>query len=184
MSFNVHTKESAPETSRPLLENIEKMYGFIPNLSGVMAESPLALEAYQTLSGLVKKKAGLSAVEQQVVMLAVSFDNGCDYCMAAHTVLAGMDDVPEDVIETLRAGNEPADAKLAALVRFAKAVVADRGWISEDTQQDFLDNGYEPAHILDVITIVAMKTISNYTNHVAETPLDSAFEEHQWSKPE
>jgi alkylhydroperoxidase family enzyme len=103
--------------------------------------------------------------------------------MAAHsTVAEKMADVPPDVVEALRSGKQPENAKYAALVRFAKAILANEGWVPEDEQQAFLDAGYERRELLDVITIVALKTLSNYTNHLAETPLDEAFEEKAWSK--
>src|SRR5262245_27521376 len=85
--FTAHTAESAPAASRPLLEGIGRSFGFVPNLFGVFAESPAALrgalaiyEAFSTSS--------LSPAEQQLVMLAVSEANDCEYCVAAHSTLA------------------------------------------------------------------------------------------------
>jgi len=183
MEFKVYDKETAPEASKPVLEEAEKKYGFALNLFGVMAESPLALKAYATLSDLIAGEAALDAKEQQIVMLAVSEANGCDYCMAAHsTVAEKMAEVPSDVVESLRAGKAPDDTKYAALVRFAKAILANEGWVPEGEQEAFLEAGYGRRELLDVITIVALKTLSNYTNHLAETPLDEAFQDRAWSK--
>jgi len=81
--FPLHTKESAPEASKPLLEQVEKGFGFVPNIFGVMSESPAATEAYLTLNKMVQEKTSLSPVEQQVALLAISERNGCDYCVAA-----------------------------------------------------------------------------------------------------
>lgn len=183
MEFKVYDKNNAPEASKPVLEQAEKKYGFALNLFGVMAESPLALKAYATLSELIADEAALDAKEQQVVMLAISEANGCGYCMAAHsTVAEKMAEVPSDVVEALREGREPENAKYAALVRFAKAILANEGWVPEAEQQAFLDAGYGQREVLDVITIVALKTLSNYTNHLADTPLDEAFEPKAWSR--
>jgi hypothetical protein len=71
MKFVVHTKETAPSAAREDLETAEKLFGFIPNLFGVLAEAPIALEAYIMLTKLLED-ASLSPVEQQVVMLAGS----------------------------------------------------------------------------------------------------------------
>jgi len=183
MKFKVHDKETAPEASKPVLEQAEKKYGFALNLFGVMAESPLALKAYTMLSDLIAAEAALDAKEQQVVMLAVSEANGCDYCMAAHsTVAEKMAAVPTGVVDALREGREPDNAKYAALVRFTKALLAHEGWVPEEEEQALLDAGYGRRELLDVITIVALKTQSNYINHSAETPLDEVFQPRAWSK--
>lgn len=182
MEFKLHTKETAPEASVPVLDKTEKVYGFALNLFGVLAESPAALSAYVRVNGLLEEHAALSAHERQIVMLAVSELNNCEYCMAAHSVVAEMSKVPAETIEALRAGREPADAKQAALFRFARALAEHRGWVPEDEQKAFLDAGYTTRHVLDVITILALKTLSNYTNHLARPPLDAAFEGKRWSK--
>ncbi|MFP4261506.1 MAG: carboxymuconolactone decarboxylase family protein [Opitutales bacterium] len=183
MEFKLHDKDSAPEASKPVLEKAEKKYGFALNLFGVMAESPAALKAYTTLSGILDEDAGLDAQEQQIVMLATSEFNGCDYCMAAHsTVAEKMAKVPSEIVEALRDDREPDDDKVKALVRFTKALLEHRGWVPEDEQSAFLDASYDRRAVLDVITILALKTLSNYTNHLADTPLDEAFQEKAWSK--
>jgi len=182
MEFKTHTKETAPEASVPVLEKTEKAFGFALNLFGVLAESPAALSAYVQVNGLLEEHAALSSAERQVVMLAVSEMNNCKYCMAAHTVAAEMSRVPAEAVEALRAGREPADERLAALVRFAKALAEHRGWVPEDEQKAFLAAGFTTRHVLDVITVLALKTLSNYTNHLAQTPLDEAFQNKKWSK--
>lgn len=182
MKFRLHTKETAPEASRPVMEQVEKAYGFFPNLYAVFAESPVAISTYLHISGQLKAHGALTPQEQQIVMLAVSEANGCDYCVAAHSMVAGMSQVPEETITALREGREPSDPKQAALVRFAKAVFEHRGWVPEAEQQAFIDAGYSTRHALDVLSIATLKTLSNYTNHLAETPLDAAFEPHRWNR--
>ena len=182
MKFTLHTKETAPEASQPVIEQVEKAYGFIPNIYAVFAESPVAISTYLHISGQLKAHSALTPQEQQIVMLAVSEANGCDYCVAAHSMVAAMNQVPEATIQELRDGKEPSDPKQAALVRFAKTVLAHRGWVPENEQEAFLAAGYTTRHVLDVLSIIALKTLSNYTNHLAKTPLDSAFEQHRWNK--
>ncbi len=182
MEFKRHTKETAPEASVPVLEATEKAFGFSLNLFSVMAESPVALSAYVKVNELLQEHAALTPQEQQVVMLAVSETNNCEYCMAAHSTVAEMTKVPEGATQALRAGKEPEDARLAALVRFTKSAIEHRGWIPESEQKAFLDAGFTTRHVLDVISILAMKTLSNYTNHLAQPPLDEAFAPKKWSK--
>ncbi len=174
MSYKVHDKSSAPSDARPLLEQAESAYGFVPNLLGIMAESPALLEAYMTMNQ-VFEKTDFTASERQVVLLAVSEDNECGYCTSAHEVIAAMQGVPEEVARAAAGGREIDDPKLEALRRFTGKVVASRGHPSDEDVSAFLGAGYERRHVLDVLTGVGMKTLSNYTNHIAETPLDEQF---------
>lgn len=183
MKFPIHTQQTAPEASQATLAEVEKAYKFIPNLMGTLAESPLAVSAYFHLSGLIQSKSSLTPQEQQVVMLAVSFENGCEYCMAAHSAGGQRAQVPPATIQALRDGQPPGDAKMAGLVKFTREVVKQRGWVSDEALNEFLSAGYTRSHVLDVIVITALKTISNYANHIAETPLDAAFAGLKWTRP-
>lgn len=183
MDFTVHDTNTAPEASEPVLEKAEKKYGFALNLFGVLAESPAALKAYTTLSDLLDEDAELDAKQRQIAMLAISEENGCGYCMAAHSVVAEkMAGVPGDIVDALREGRDPADPETRALIRFVRAALEHRGWIPEEEQQAFLDAGFSKRAVLDVLTILALKTLSNYTNHLADTPLDQPFQPRAWSK--
>lgn len=178
----IHNVDTAPVASRPILEGAQKGLGFVPNLYGTLADAPAALQAYTAIATSFDSTS-LSPLERQVVALTASFENDCTYCMAAHSTIAGMQKLDGSVIEALRAGQEISDPKLAALSRFTKQVVTERGFVSDEETQRFLDAGYTPAQILEVVLGVAMKTISNYTNHLAEPPLDAAFEPQRWERP-
>ena len=180
--FKVHNKESAKPASADLLSAVEGKYGFIPNLMGIFAESTSALQAYIALSELVSKSA-FNPEEQQALLLAVSFENNCDYCVAAHSMMASkMAGMPADRLEAIRQGKVISDKKINELVRFTREVVASRGNLAESSVNQFLNAGYTNQHVLEVILGVAMKTLSNYTNHLAKTPVDGAFAPFKWSK--
>jgi uncharacterized peroxidase-related enzyme len=174
MSYQVHDTGSAPESSRPLLEKAEGAFGFVPNILSIMAESPALLEAYMSLSEIFEK-TDFDATEKQVVLLAVSHDNGCGYCLAAHSGIASMQKLPDDVIEAVVQGRKIDDDRLEALRAFTQRVVSTRGNPGSDDIDAFLKAGYSRRQLLDVIAGVGMKTLSNYTNHIAETPLDKQF---------
>ncbi len=178
--FTIHTPETAPEDSKTIVETAQKKYGFVPNLIGIMAEAPAAVEAYLALNDIFDKTS-FSAAEKQVILLSASYVNQCTYCMAAHTAIAGMNGVPEEVIEALRQGRTLPDGKLDALARLTRSVVETRGWPEESAKQAFFEAGYDPRHYLELLVGVTMKTLSNYVNHVAETPLDDAFRPAEWS---
>ncbi len=178
--FDVHTKETASTESAKLLASAEKAYGFIPNLLGVMAESPATVKAYMTI-GQLFDESSFSATERQVVILTASRFNECDYCMAAHSVVAGMQKVPADVIEAIRNDRPINDRKLEALRVFTTTVIEKRGWSSAADITAFLTEGHTKAQVLEVILGISFKTLSNYVNHVAETPLDHAFATQAWT---
>ncbi len=181
--FALHDESTAPEGSRPLFEVVERKFGFVPNVIRAMAESPQAAEAYLTLSQLFDK-SGLDPVERQVVLLSISFANGCGYCMAAHSGSARQAGMPDDVLAALREGRPLPDGKLEALRRFSERMVEKRGWLDDADIDAFLAAGYEKRHVFDVILAIAMKTLSNYTNHVVHTPLDPVLEPLAWQPPE
>ncbi len=179
-TFPVHSSETAPEASRPILAAAQKKFGFVPNLIRVMAEAPAAAEAYTTVMDIFER-ASLSDAEKQTVLLSVSFANECDYCMAAHTKIAGMKGVPAETIEALRLGTTLPDPKLDALAVLTRSIVETRGWPTEAAKEAFFAAGYGTAEYLEVIVGVTVKTLSNYVNHAADTPLDPPFEAAKWA---
>jgi uncharacterized peroxidase-related enzyme len=178
--FPVLDLETASENARPVLEATQAAFGFIPNLLGVMAHSPALAEAYLTISGLFDK-TDLTPAERQVVLLTVSQYHGCHYCVAAHSTLADMKGVPADIVAAIRSDQAIKDSKLQALRVFVRTVVKNRGWLDEPDLQAFYSAGYRPVHVMDVLVGVAQKTMSNFTNHIAKTPLDDAFKAHAWA---
>lgn len=177
--FDVHTKETAPEQSRELLSQAESTFGFIPNILGVFAESPAVLKAYLEL-GRIFDESSFSPAERQVAILATSRFNECHYCMAAHSTIAEMQGVPEQAIEAIRNDGTIADPRLEALRKFVTAAVDKRGWVSEQDIAEFEEAGFERSQVLEVILAISFKTLSNYVNHLADTPLDDAFAEREW----
>ena len=181
--FPIHTKETAPKAAEGSIEQATAAFGFLPNLIGIMSESPALAEAYLALDGIFQSKTRLDASEQHVVLLTVSRYHECHYCMAAHSTTADMAGVDEQVVEAIRNDRPIDDAKLEALRVLTEAIVDQRGWPSEAAQAQFFDAGYEPGHLLDVLVGVAQKTLSNFTNHVADTPVDAPMKSNAWTPP-
>ncbi len=184
-TFKLHTLASAPVAALPILEAAHKGLGFIPNLYAHLAEAPAALEAYKQLGALLEKSS-LTPAEQQVVLISVSAENGCEYCVAAHSFLArNMVKVADNVIAALRDGQPLPDAKLQALATFARSVVRERGRVAHSRELDeFFAAGYTPQQALEVVLGVSMKTLSNYANHLTDTPLDATFANEAWHAPQ
>jgi AhpD family alkylhydroperoxidase len=183
--FTSHTVDTAPEGSKARLAEVTKAWGFLPKLHGKLAESPLALEAYDTLFGLVAQKATLSPIEQQVAYQAINVFHECEYCTAGHTYLSRMVKMDEEAITALRDGTPIPDARLQALRLFAEALVRERGFVGDAAIDSFLAAGFTRANVLDVVTIAATKTISNYTNHLTHTELESFMSDPAlgWTSP-
>src|SRR5258708_11610804 len=91
--------------------------------------------------------------------------------------------VPDQAIAALREGQRIEDNRLEALHTFTSKVVTDRGWVSEADVNAFLAVGYTKQNVLEVILGVAVKVISNYTNHVAHTPADPVMKNTLWTHP-
>lgn len=179
LDLAVLTPETAPENTRGTLEDVKKKYGFQPNLYGVFAHSPAPLKGYLALSEAFDA-ASLSPLERNIVLLASARANDCYYCVAVHSTVGDMQKHPADVIDAIRNDTAISDAKLEALRRFTQAVVRNRGHLEDAQVKDFLAAGYQPAQALEVVTGVALKTLSNYTNHLAHPPLDAAFAGREW----
>jgi alkylhydroperoxidase family enzyme len=93
-----------------------------------------------------------------------------------------MQNLPADVIQSIRESRPVTDNKLESLRKFVQSATEKRGNVSESEKTAFLEAGYTKQNILEVLLVIGMKTLSNYTNHIAETPLDTAFEPAKWQK--
>jgi len=182
-AFQTHDIATAPAASVETLQSVQNAWGFIPNLHRVLAESPAALEAYGTLWAIAEKKTSLTPVELNVAYLSIIYENECVYCMAGHTNLSRMAKVDEEAIKAVREGRVIADKKLEALRHFAALVTRNRGVVSEADVGAFKAAGYDNRAVLDVLVLAATKLISNYTNHLAETPLDDFMKGAEWKAP-
>lgn len=180
-NFPSHDLESAPEASKPLLENSQKAFGRLPGLHKVLAESPQAYESYQLLHKLFTE-TDFDAEELTVVWQSINVENGCHYCVPAHTGIAKMMKVSDELTEALRNEAPLGSPKLEALRTFTIQMLRERGFVSEDQMKAFFDAGYGHRAVLDVILGLAQKTMSNYVNHVAETPVDEVFQPLAWTR--
>ncbi|MEK7264962.1 MAG: carboxymuconolactone decarboxylase family protein [Pseudomonadota bacterium] len=181
--FKLHTSETAPEGAAPLFDAAKKNFGMVPNLYAVMAESPQLLEAYQKVGALFQASS-LSAVERNIVWMAVNVEHECHYCVPAHTMVAMGSGVDQATIAALRQARPLPDAKNEALRQFTLKVVRERGKVTDADIDAFLAAGFTKRNLLDVILGVSQKVMSNYVNHIAETPIDAPFKAFDWSPAE
>lgn len=180
--LEVHTSETAPEESRPLLEDSAKAYGRVPGLHAVMAEAPALLEGYKQLHRLFAEKTSFDKDELTVVWQAINVEHACRYCVPAHTGIAKAMKVDDAITNALRDETPLPNARLEALRTFTLRVVRQRGNVTDAEVQEFLDAGFTRRQILEVILGVAQKVMSNYTNHLAQTPVDGPMTAFAWEK--
>jgi uncharacterized peroxidase-related enzyme len=173
--------DAAPASVKATLDDVRKRYGFLPNLYRVFAQAPIALDAYLAVADIFNRSS-FSATERNVVLLTVSRANECRYCVAVHSTVGDMQKDPQDVIEAIRNDQPIGDPKLEALRRLTEALVNGRGHADAEIAR-FVAAGYQPSQVVEVLVGVTLKTLSNYTNHLAITPLDGVFEGRAWSPP-
>ncbi len=179
--FTFHTEETAPEASKPLMKQSIKAFGRLPGLHKVLAESPQAYEAYQTLHKLFQETS-FDAEELTVVWQTINVEHECHYCVPAHTGIAHMMNVDPSLIEALRNSEPMPNAKLQALQNTTLEMVRNRGHLTPETIDAFFAAGYGPKQLLEINLGLAQKIMSNYVNHFAETPVDEVFKRFAWEK--
>lgn len=185
-TYHIQMAPKTMQTAEPLAQEVlrasKKELGMVPNMYQYMANAPALLATYAYGYRLFRSESGFSPVEQEVIFLVISYENACDYCMAAHSVAADMfSKVPREITDALREGKEIPDARLGALAEFVRIMLNKRGNPSPADAENFFKAGYTEKHMLYVIQALAIKTISNYANHLFLTPIDTMFKAREWS---
>lgn len=180
-TLKVHTLESAPAESKSFMEKSIKEYGMLANLTATLAGSPGLIEAYQVLHGLFANSS-FNNEELTVVWQSINVENECHYCVPAHTAIASMMKVDPAITEALRNETALPNEKLEALRTFTLLIVRNRGHVCDAELEAFYAAGYTERSVLDIILGLSQKTISNYTNHIANTTVDRPFEKFAWAK--
>lgn len=167
--FNIPKREEVNEANQAIFDSLEQQLGFVPNLFATYAYSENALQNYLDFAG---SPSSLKAKEKEAVNLAVSQVNNCEYCLAAHTAIGKMSGFNDQQILELRKGQASFDTKLDALVSFAKNITENRGNTDAQVLKNYFNAGWTKENLIDTISLVGDKTISNYINNTVKTPID------------
>ena len=178
----IYHDEKNSEESATILSEAKTEFGFIPNMVKIMAESPALYEAYKKSFEILFHKTSLSLIEAQVVLLTVSVRNRCKYDVAAHSWGMKMSQVSDEVIKAIRAEGKIEDTKLQELHSFTIELLNSQGHLSSDRVQQFLKAGFSHKNILEIVTGISVKIISNLTNNLAHTELDESMVENSWNE--
>lgn len=171
---------TAPAGSIPLIEKSKAAFGRLPGLHSVLAASPAAFEGYQTLHRLFAQETEFDADEKTVVWQTINVEHQCHYCVPAHTGIAKNMGVSDEISNALRDETPLPSPKLEALHTFTLSMVRDRGNVGDDALQAFYDAGYTQRHVLEVVLGLSQKVMSNYINHIANTPVDQPMQKFAW----
>jgi alkylhydroperoxidase family enzyme len=180
-SYQIHTIASAPEKSRPVLEQLQQAFGFIPNLAAAISNSPKLLTAFAAIFQQVHSSS-FTEEEIQIVLLTDAVANSSAYAVAFHTALALNQGVSSEETDAIRARLLPKAQRFAALSTLARTLIEKRGHLSEQELETFLAAGFTREQILEVIAIIAASTITNYAGSIANPPLEAQFQQFAWRR--
>ena len=179
--FQIHDEATAPRSQQDAARQFEEGLRHDPGLHAVMAEAPGLLEGYQLVHQLFMNTS-FDKDELTVIWQSINVEHDCHYCVPAHTGIAKGMKVDDAITEALRNETPLPNGRLEALRSFTLSVVRKRGKVDERAVQDFLDAGFTRRQVLEVVLGVAQKVMSNYTNHLAETPVDAMFQPFEWHR--
>lgn len=175
-NFKVHTLDSAPIQSKPILEKIMQSLGFIPNYLGILAASPAALENYMSTLTMFSKST-LSSEEQQLVLFMINNKNASNYYMLRYISNKNISRLSKNVIRSIKEGEQITDARLHSLYTFIKLVMWKHGYISPYEIENFLSVGFTHENILEILMALNLNTLINYVRHITNLPIENKFEE-------
>ena len=167
-TFSVPTRNQVSPASQAAFDSLQKAVGFVPNMYATLAYSDNGLPRYLAYQGA---KTSLSNREKEAVNLVVSEENGCRYCLSAHTAMGKMNGFSDDEILTMRSGHSAND-KLNALVTIAKDITQNKGRVSQTNLKAFYEAGYTNANLVDVVLQISDKIVTNYLHNLTAVPID------------
>lgn len=168
-TITVPTRETVSPANQQIFDKLEKGLGRVPNLFATMALSENALGTYLALANA---KSSLKAKEKEVINLVVSQENGCEYCTSAHTALAKLNGFNDEQILEIRGGAASFDSKYDALAKLARNFVETKGKPDAALLDAFHAAGYTNENLVDLITVIADKTFTNYLFGATNIPVD------------
>jgi AhpD family alkylhydroperoxidase len=181
-TFVSHTAETAPAAAVAIIDGATAKFGYLPSPVAKMAASPQLLQAFLQSNALFEQTS-LSALQREVVVMAVATRLQCHYCVAMHTALLHAQDAPEDEICSMRDRQPLRDPALEALRCFTLDAMDANGEVEPAALSRLLEAGYTPQTALDVVLGIGTYTLSIYANRLTRAPLDPAFELFRWDVP-
>ena len=180
--FEVQTIDRAPEGSRAPLEKLQQAFGMVPNVAGIIANSPVLANVFVPLFEGVHSGTFTEA-EIQTLLLTNAVTNSCAWAVAFHSYLALKAGLTPADVQAIRERRAPREPRYAALSAYARSLIEQRGHVGDAAVEAFLAAGFKPDQALEALAVSAASTITNYALNIAEPPLESMFQAHAW-RPE
>lgn len=153
-----------------LLAAVKAKLGLVPNMTRAMANAPAVLESYLQFSGALAH-GRLNAKLREQIALLVAEVNACHYCLSAHTAIGRMVGLKDAELAAAR-GADSDDARAAAALKFAKALVVHGGAVTPEQFDAVRRAGWGDADIAEIIANVALNVFTNYFNKAAGVAVD------------
>lgn len=170
--LTLHTEASAPEGSRPFVARALANNGFLPNLIGILANSPEAVETYLTVAK-INARSALTLAEREVVQITAARIHGCDFCVAGHTAVAlKQAGLTVDLVKAIQEGKPTGNERLDAVQVFAEEVIATRGAVPDAALASFLSAGFSQQQSLEVVLGISLATLCNFANSLGQSPVN------------
>jgi alkylhydroperoxidase family enzyme len=179
--YPIHTVDTAPDGAKQPLTVLREAFGFVPNAAGVMANSPALMNSFFSAFGHFRGGGTFTPGERQVLLLTNAVANDCAWAVAFHSLEALADGVPPAEVEAIRRHELPTDPQLAALSTLTRTLIEKRGHLDEPDAKTFTTAGFDDTQLLEVITGVAISTMTNYAANAAEPPLEPPLRPHTWA---
>jgi AhpD family alkylhydroperoxidase len=177
--FEVQTIDQAPQGSRAPLEKLQQIFGMVPNVAGVIANSPVLANIFVPLFQGVHAGTFTEA-EIQTLLLTNAVTNSCAWAVAFHSYLALKAGLTPADVQAIREGRAPRESRYAALSAYGRSLIEKRGHVGDAPVMALLSTGFRPDQALEPLAVSAASTITNYTLNIAEPPLEPMFQEHAW----
>jgi AhpD family alkylhydroperoxidase len=180
INYPLHTADPAPDWAKQPLAELQQAFGFVPNVAAAMSNSAPLINSFFSAFGHFRGQGTLTPAERQVLLLSNAVANDCAWAVAFHTLEALADGVPPADVEAVRRRSLPVDPRLAALSAVTRALIVKRGHLDDTDTTAFIAAGFEQNQLLEVITGVAISTMTNHAANVAALPLEDPLLQHAW----
>jgi uncharacterized peroxidase-related enzyme len=165
--------ESATGATAEVYAQIKTAIGKVPNtFATIGAHGPAALKGILHLDSVLAASNSLTKQDQETIKLVVSEAVGCDYCVAAHSLLGKLTGLSENVLKQIRHDEPTGDAKRDALIHFVRTLVETSGTVSDSEFAAIRAAGYSDAQLVDISLAIAVTTFTNIFNRINDTPID------------
>jgi uncharacterized peroxidase-related enzyme len=160
----------ASEKSQQLLAQVQKKFGSVPNVFRMMSNSSAVLQSYLSFSQALSEGQLCPQIQERIA-LAIAEENGCEYCLAAHSTIAKKAGLSEEEIQLARRGKSE-DQRAQAAIKFSKSVFLYSGDVKDSEFEEIKEAGFSEEEILEIVAAVSLNVLTNSLNNVAQTKLD------------